>query len=151
MITITLKLQIKHSLNTDISQNIQSTNDNTDIKAGTNVQRPQSFSVGSDISASNACNLNLLSCCPSLHNNAQFPLADCKPSDTQSQSDIRLSNSQSVQMLNSPPATIQIKKCNNCQSQLDKCLCMLRCTACFNTECTCLMQCNACKKNISKY
>ena len=35
IITNTLKLQIKHSLNTVIS-----TNDNTDIKAGTNAQRP---------------------------------------------------------------------------------------------------------------
>ena len=149
-----MKLQIKHSLNTDISQNRQSTNDNTDIKAGTNVQRAQSSSVGSDIYASNACNLNLLSCCPSLHNNALFSLSDCKdPSDTHSQSDTRLSNSliQSAQMLDSPPVTIQIKKCNNCQSQLDKCVYKLRCTACFNTVCTCLIQCNACKKSISKY
>ena len=126
----TLKLQIKHSLNTDKNRNSQSTTDNTNIKAGTNIQKVQSSSVGSDISASNACNLNLLSCCPSLHNNALFSLSDCKdPSDTQYQSDIRLSNSliHSAQILNSPPETIQIKKCNNCQSQLDKCVCKLRC------------------------
>ena len=154
-ITKTLKLQIKHSLNTDKSQSSQSTTDFTNKESGTNIHKVQSSSTDfltneksrKDIYNSKACNLDLLGICPSLHNNALFSLSDCNESfqsnslsqvsdhneSHQSNSLSQVSDykgrhqsnslSQSAQELDSPPVIIEIKKCNNCQRQLDKCEC----------------------------
>ena len=39
--------------------------------------------------------------------------------------------------LNPPSENIIINKCGTCNKQLNKCVCKLRCTACFNLQCTC--------------
>ena len=62
-----------------------------------------------------------------------------------------ISPNQSAQKLDPPSVIKEIKKCNDCHRQLDKCECTNKCTACISPECTCSRRCNACLKSLSKY
>ena len=181
--TKTLKLKITHKISQSANELENEASDANIHKDGPSQSNFPIYET-SNIYSHEACNLDLLEACPSVHNNVLFSQQVSNHNELQSNSlnqsqqvsnlnDLYQSNSlnqsaqvsnhndlhqsispnQSAQKLDPPPVIIEIKKCNECQRQLDKCECegSNKCTACFSQKCTCSKRCNACMKSLSKY